>query len=77
VILIRSLTISLLLMGGCFAMFAETLEASDDIAREMGYINSLRSSNLPTVSLESTLPSVETPPVVVQEQEEIQVAASY
>ena len=41
-------------------------EASDDFSREMDRVNRLTSLDLPKVSLGSTLPSVETPPVVVQ-----------
>ena len=50
------------------------LEASDDIDKQMAYINSITSSNAPTLSFESTLPTIDIPVIPAQENGEIVVA---
>jgi len=73
--LIRVFNLSLLLAVISFFAFTGVLEASDNIERELGYTNYIRSSNTPHVSLESSLPTVEQPPIVEPRYQEVQAVA--
>ena len=71
--IVRMFSFSLIL---AITLMAGGAEASSDIDREMAYINSLRSTADMDISLESTLPTFETPEVRVAQPAEAQVVAA-